>query len=178
MPPAARWLPAWCCVRGRSPVEDADPRLPAGARPLAVDGAAHALLDGTPPPDLAIASWPAEQRFRDLSAIAQAERLGLAVTRTRRCAGACWCWKGANCGRANSGRSACRPQADGSRAGQAGRARPWLGSTRCWPRLIQPGPTSRPHPLRRRCRSTAARRPAARGAVAAAHRSRAGPFGR
>ena len=48
----------------------------------------------------------AEQRFRDLSAIAQAERMGLTARATRRCAAACWCWRGANCGRANSGRSA------------------------------------------------------------------------
>jgi hypothetical protein len=46
-----------------------------------VDGAANALLDGTPPPDLAARILAAEQRFRDLSAIAQAERLGLAAVR-------------------------------------------------------------------------------------------------
>ena len=46
-----------------------------------MDGAAHALLDGTPPPDLAACILVAEQRFRDLSAIAQAERLGLAAAR-------------------------------------------------------------------------------------------------
>jgi hypothetical protein len=39
------------------------------------------LLDGAPPPDLAACILVAEQRFRDLSAIAQAERLGLAAAR-------------------------------------------------------------------------------------------------
>ncbi len=64
----------------RAPVEDA---IRAFIRALgqSVDSAARALLDGTPPPDLAARILAAEQRFRDLSAIGQAERLGLAATR-------------------------------------------------------------------------------------------------
>ena len=64
----------------RSAVEDA---IHAFLQALghSVDGAAHALLDGTPPPDLAARILVAEQRFRDLSAIVQAERLGLAAAR-------------------------------------------------------------------------------------------------
>jgi uncharacterized membrane protein YccC len=42
-----------------------------------VDGAARALLDGTPAPDLAARILTAEQRLRDLGAIAQTERFGL-----------------------------------------------------------------------------------------------------
>ena len=64
----------------RSAVEDAI-RAFIQALGRSVDGAAHALLDGTPPPDLAARILAAEQRFRDLSAIAQAERLGLAAAR-------------------------------------------------------------------------------------------------
>jgi uncharacterized membrane protein YccC len=62
----------------RVPVEDAV-RAFLQALGHSVDDAAHALLDGTPPPDLANRIVMAEQRFRDLSAIAQAERLGLAT---------------------------------------------------------------------------------------------------
>ena len=58
----------------RVPVEDAV-RAFLQALGHSVDDAAHALLDGTPPPDLANRIVMAEQRFRDLSAIAQAERL-------------------------------------------------------------------------------------------------------
>ncbi len=43
-----------------------------------VDSAAQGLLDGRPAPDLAARILTAEQRFRDMSAIAQSERLGLA----------------------------------------------------------------------------------------------------
>ncbi len=43
-----------------------------------VDSAAHGLLDGRPAPDLAAHILVAEQCFRDLSAIAQSERVGLA----------------------------------------------------------------------------------------------------
>ena len=46
-----------------------------------VDGAARALLDGTPAPDLAARILTAEQRFRDLGAIAQTERFGLTAAR-------------------------------------------------------------------------------------------------
>src|SRR4029077_16996471 len=62
----------------RAPVEDAI-RDFIQTLGRSVDGAANALLDGTPPPDLAARILAAEQRFRDLSAIAQAERLGLAA---------------------------------------------------------------------------------------------------
>jgi uncharacterized membrane protein YccC len=43
-----------------------------------VDSAAHGLLDGRPAPDTAARILAAEQRFRDLGAIAQSERLALA----------------------------------------------------------------------------------------------------
>jgi len=47
-----------------------------------VAGAAHALLDGAPAPDLASCILLTEQRFRDLAAIAQAERLDLVPARS------------------------------------------------------------------------------------------------
>ena len=46
-----------------------------------VDRAARALLDGAPAPDLSACIMAAEQRFRDLGAIAQTERFGLAASR-------------------------------------------------------------------------------------------------
>jgi uncharacterized membrane protein YccC len=46
-----------------------------------VDRAVRALLDGTPAPELAACILAAEQRLRDLGAIAQTERFGLAVAR-------------------------------------------------------------------------------------------------
>jgi uncharacterized membrane protein YccC len=66
--------------RGRGALEDAT-RAFMQALGYSVDRAAHALLCGTPPADLAPAILVAEQRFRDLNAIAQAERLGLAAAR-------------------------------------------------------------------------------------------------
>lgn len=47
----------------------------------AVDSAARALLGSTPEPDLAARILTSEQRFRDLSAIAQSEQSGLAASR-------------------------------------------------------------------------------------------------
>ncbi len=47
-----------------------------------VTGAVRSLLDGTPALDSAECILATEQRFRDLSAIAQAERLGLVAART------------------------------------------------------------------------------------------------
>ena len=79
MPPAAGLSRAWsCCGKSACRFEDAV-RAFLQALGHSVDDAAHALLDGTPPPDLANRIVMAEQRFRDLSAIAQAERLGLAT---------------------------------------------------------------------------------------------------
>jgi hypothetical protein len=46
-----------------------------------VDSAAGVLLDGTPDPGLAACIMTAEQRFHDLSAIAQSEQAGLAASR-------------------------------------------------------------------------------------------------
>jgi uncharacterized membrane protein YccC len=64
--------------RERAAVEDAM-RAFLQALGRSVAGAAQSLLDGTPAPDLAACILLAEQRFRDLGAIAQAERLALVV---------------------------------------------------------------------------------------------------
>jgi len=70
-------------VRGRSAVDNAT-RVFLRALGSAVDGAARALLTEVSPPDLAICILASEQRFRDLSTIAQSEHIGLTVTRDER----------------------------------------------------------------------------------------------
>lgn len=66
--------------RAHSSVEDATRAFLQALR-RSVDGAAHALLDGTAPPDLPACILATEQRFHDLSAIARSEELGLAAAR-------------------------------------------------------------------------------------------------
>ena len=66
--------------RGRAATQDATIAFLRALRAV-VDGAAGALLDGTPEPGLTARILEAEQRFHDLCAITHFEQAGLAVSR-------------------------------------------------------------------------------------------------